>query len=179
MIRLIALIVPLALDTFAVAVAIGVAGLPRRDRLRLSAVMAGFEMAMPVAGFAAGRGVGGTLGAAAGYLAIAVLVGAGASMLRGGDEAGLAGAASLRGKQLVALGVGVSMDELAIGFTIGLLRLPVLLAVVVIGAQAFLAAQVGMRLGSRLGERVAEGAERLAAIALILLGVALLFERVT
>jgi putative Mn2+ efflux pump MntP len=48
--RLAALILPLALDTFAVSAAIGVAGIDKRQRLRLSLVFAAFEGLMPLVG---------------------------------------------------------------------------------------------------------------------------------
>ena len=44
------LLLPLALDTFALAAALGVAGLQRRDRLRVSLVFTAFEAGMPIAG---------------------------------------------------------------------------------------------------------------------------------
>jgi putative Mn2+ efflux pump MntP len=88
-------------------------------------------------------------------------------------------AARVHGLAVIGLGLSISLDELAIGFTIGLLGLPILLIVVLIGLQAFIAAQLGHRLGARLGEHVAEGAERLAGITLVALGVALLVQQVT
>jgi putative Mn2+ efflux pump MntP len=39
------------------------------------------------------------------------------------------------------------------------------------------AAQLGLRLGARLGERIREGSERLAGVALVVLGLALLAAR--
>ena len=46
-----------------------------------------------------------------------------------------------------------------------------------IGAQAFLLTQLGLRLGARIGEGIREGAERLAGVALAGLGLVLLGER--
>jgi hypothetical protein len=53
---------------------------------------------------------------------------------------------------VIGIGVSVSLDELAIGFAIGLvsLRGPPFSGAVLIGAQALLVSQVGLRLGSRL-----------------------------
>lgn len=73
----------------------------------------------------------------------------------------------------VVLGLSVSLDELAVGFTLGLLRLPTLLVVVPIGVQAFVLSQLGLRLGARVGSDVREGAERLAGLGLIALGLGL------
>jgi putative Mn2+ efflux pump MntP len=178
--KAIVFVIPLALDTFAVSAAIGVAGLPDPQRLRVSATFAGFEMVMPLVGFAVGRSLGGAVGGLADYLAIAVLVAVGVTMLRtDADEAAIARVATnTDGAAILALGLSISLDELAIGFTIGLLHLPILLVVLLIGAQAFVAAQLGHRLGARLGDRITEGAEKLAGVLLVLLGVALLIQRV-
>jgi uncharacterized membrane protein YfcA len=60
-----------------------------------------------------------------------------------------------RGLALIALGISISLDELAIGFTIGL------------------------AIGARIGERWRERAEQVAGVALILLGVYLITEQLT
>ncbi len=58
-----------------------------------------------------------------------------------------------RGLALIALGISISLDELAIGFTIGLAHLPVTAVIVAIALQAFLAAQLGLAVGAKIGER--------------------------
>jgi putative Mn2+ efflux pump MntP len=72
-----------------------------------------------------------------------------------------------QGIAIVDLGLAISVDELAIGFGLGLLGLPLVVAVVWIGVQAFCAAQIGMRLGSRIGKELRERAEQLAGVVLI------------
>lgn len=179
--KLIGLILPLGLDTFAVAAALGIAGLNRRDRIRVSALFTAFEMGMPLVGFFGGSLVGRAVGDAADYLAIAILIALGVYMLwpRGDEkeEQRLSLLARTRGFAAIGLGISISLDELAIGFTIGLLRLPVVLVVVLIGIQTFVVTQVGIGLGQQVGERIREGAERLAGVALGLLGVILLGEK--
>jgi len=64
----------------------------------------------------------------------------------------------------------VSLDELAIGFSVGLLGSSIGVAVVLIALQAFIVPQMGVRLGSKVGEEIREGAERLAGLALVVLG---------
>jgi putative Mn2+ efflux pump MntP len=83
------------------------------------------------------------------------------------------------GLAVVGLGVGISLDELAIGFSLGLTRLSVVEVVVAIAVQAFIAVQLGLRLGARVGDRLREGIERVAAVALILLGVVLAVEHLS
>src|SRR6266571_7997193 len=70
-------------------------------------------------------------------------------------------------------GVSISLDELAIGFTVGLLHLSLWLAIVLIGTQAFLFAQLGLRLGAHLNKTLRERSEQLAGLALIALAVLL------
>lgn len=74
--------------------------------------------------------------------------------------------------------MSISLDERAIGFSVGLLHLPLAWAIVLIGSQALLAAQLGLRFGARLGERVRERAERAAGLALVALGIVFLAERI-
>jgi putative Mn2+ efflux pump MntP len=175
--RLVALIVPLGLDTFAVCAALGMAGLPRRQRLRVSALMTAFEAGMPVVGLALGAPLGHVLGDAADYVAAAVLIAAGLYMvLAEDDEQEGERLASLHGWGAVALGISISLDELAIGFTLGLLRVPVVLVVALIAAQAFVMSQLGLRLGARISGGLREGAEKLAGVVLVGLGAVLVIE---
>lgn len=177
MVKLFALILPLGLDSFAVAAALGMAGRPARQRLRISLLVASFEAGMPLVGLALGAPLGHAIGAVADYLAIAILIAFGLFALLHGDEDERVAALSQRHGAALLLGLSVSLDELAIGFTIGLLHVPIAPVIVAIAVQAFVLSQLGLRLGARLSERLREGAERLAGIALTLIGVVLLVEK--
>jgi putative Mn2+ efflux pump MntP len=171
------IILPLALDTFALAAALGVAGIPPSRRMRTSLILALFEAGMPILGSLAGAGAGRFLGNLAGWTAIAVLGIAGVLMIRPGDdreEARLKLLARAQGVAIIDLGLAISLDELAIGFSLGLLGLPLPLLVMVIGVQAFVAAQVGMRVGSRIGARLRERGEQLAGSVLVGMALVLL-----
>ncbi len=175
--KFIALVLPLGLDTLGVALALGMAGLRPERRLRLSLLFAGFEALMPLVGVALGAPLGHAIGGAADYVAIALLSGLGLYMLLG-DEAesserltrlssgGVSGA--------ILLGLSISLDELAIGFSAGLLGLPVPALIVAIAVQAFAVTQVGVRLGGRARASASEVAEKLAAAALLILAAVLL-----
>ena len=178
--KIIALVLPLGLDTFAVSAALAVGGLSRQRRMRTSLLFAAFEGGMPLVGLAVGRPLGSTVGSAADYVAIAVLLVVGLHMLREdeSEEASELGSALDRGAlAAVALGISISLDELAIGFTFGLLRLPVVPVIGLIAGQAFFLSQLGMRMGERIGERVRERAERLAGATLALLAIGLLVAK--
>ena len=167
-----ALILPLGFDTFALSLAFGLAGITARERLRVSLIMTAFEGAMPLIGFFIGAGVGVGLGRIGNGVAVAVLVAVACYMLwpgkgeeREAERAGLL--RRTRGLALIGIGLSVSIDELAIGFGIGLLRAPLLLLVALIALQALVAGQLGMRLGSKLGEGVGELAERIGGVLLL------------
>jgi manganese efflux pump family protein len=172
--RLAALILPLALDTFTVSAAIGVAGIDKRQRLRLSLVFAAFEGLMPLVGFFIGARLGSVIGSEADYIAGGLLVLLGLFMLVSEDEddelQAVSRMARAHGLALIGLGVSVSLDELAIGFSVGLLGISIGVAVVLIALQAFIVTQLGVRVGARVGDGIREGAERLAGVALLLLG---------
>ncbi|HVC75955.1 MAG TPA: manganese efflux pump [Candidatus Micrarchaeaceae archaeon] len=176
------LILPLSLDTFVLGTALGAAGIAKQERLRMSLILTAFEAGMPVIGFLAGAGLGIAVGGLANYAAAGVLAAVGVLMLwRQGDEdeeQKVRLLESARGWAVLVLGLGISVDELAIGFGMGLLRLPFLLLIALIAVQAFLAAQLGMRLGSRVAENAREAAGRIAGGLLILAALLLVGEHI-
>jgi putative Mn2+ efflux pump MntP len=181
LLKLVLLLVPLAFDTFAVSAALGLGRPSKKERLRISLTFSVFEMVMPIVGLAAGRALGSAIGTIADYLAFGLLGLLGLWMLFEEDgvehgRAELLGRA--RGLALIALGVSVSLDELAIGFVIGLLHTPIWFAIAFIGAQAFLVAQLGLRVGAHFGQALRANAERAAGVALIVLGAVFLVQKV-
>jgi putative Mn2+ efflux pump MntP len=181
-VKLLALVLPLGLDSFAVAAPLGATGkLTGAARWRVAAIFVIFEAGMPLIGLALGAPLARAIGAVADYLAAAAVIGVGMWMLLHGDDDEQDNAGKFltaRGAAMVGLGISISLDELAIGFSVGLVRLPTVPVILAIGVQAFIVAQLGLRLGARVGERFREAAERLAGIVLICLGVFLIAERV-
>jgi putative Mn2+ efflux pump MntP len=179
--KLIALVLPLGLDTFAVAAAVGMLGTTPATRLRISILFPAFEAAMPLIGLALGAPLGRAIGDSADYVAIGVLLAFGLYTLLGSEareERSIARLAETRGiGALLLLGLSISLDELAIGFTLGLLRLPAGLVIALIAIQAVILTQLGLRLGNRLSERTRESAERIAGLALTGLAIVLLVEK--
>ena len=127
MLRLLAFVLPLGLDSFAVSAALGASGpLAARDRLRISLLFVAFEAGMPLIGLGLGASIARTLGNAADYLAAAALIGLGTWMLLSGEDQGKAARLTrTHGVALIGLGVSISLDELAIGVSLGLARLPI------------------------------------------------------
>jgi putative Mn2+ efflux pump MntP len=183
MLKLLAFVLPLGVDSFAVAAAIGAAQVTTAwQRLRISLLFVLFEGGMPLIGLGLGAALAHGIGQVADYVAAAAVIGIGGWMLFADDEGEEDKAARLttsRGLALIGLGISISLDELAIGFSIGLSSLPVTAVIVAIALQAFIAAQLGLALGAKIAERWRERAEKLAGIALILLGLYLVAEQLT
>lgn len=182
MLKLLAFLLPLALDSFAVAAAIGATQVTTAwQRLRISLVFTIFEGGMPLVGLGLGSALAHGIGHVADYLAAAAVIGIGGWMLLADEDEDdkAARIATSRGLALIGLGLSISMDELAIGFSIGLTRLPVIIVIIAIAVQAFLVAQMGLATGAKIAGRWRERAERLAGIALVLLGVYLVAEQLT
>jgi putative Mn2+ efflux pump MntP len=180
--KLLAFVLPLGLDSFTIAAAIGAAQpVTARQRLRISLIFVAFEAGMPLIGLSIGSSLAHVIGAIADYLAAAAVIGIGAWMLThhdDDDEQAAGRFMATRGTAVVALGISVSLDELAIGFSLGLIRLPLIPVLIAIGAQALLAAHLGLSLGARISEHLRERAGQVAGLALILLGGFLIAERV-
>jgi manganese efflux pump family protein len=180
-VKIVALVLPLALETFAVSAALAVGGPSIGGRRHRWVWFAASETGMPLVGLAIGHPLG-AIGKAGDYAAIALLFALAFHMLReteteGGPPSvqpldrggGISGVVAI-----TVLTASASLDELAIGFTVGLLRLPVAPVIAVIAVQAFAVSFLGMRVGNRVGERVREGAERLGGVAVALLATGLL-----
>ena len=181
MLKLLAFVLPLGLDSFAVAAALGASQVTTAwQRLRISLVFVIFEGGMPLIGLVVGSALARGIGHVADYLAAAAVIGIGVWMLLADneDEEDKAGRImASRGLALVGLGISISLDELAIGFGIGLERLPAGAVIAAIALQAFVAAQLGLAIGAKIAERWRERAERVAGIALILLGAYLIAQQ--
>ncbi len=157
------LILPLAIDTFVLAAALGVAGVRGSSGLRVTAVFTGFETVMPIVGMLGGALAGRLIGGLAGYFAIGFVLGAGLLILwprrnEELEESRVALLARTTGLALIPLGLSISMDELAIGVGAGLIGLPVVAMIAAIAVQAFAATQAGLHLGARASEAIRERA---------------------
>ena len=183
--KILLVVIPMGFDTFGLAVGLGLAGLPPERRLRIAALFAAFEAAMPLIGYAAGAPVASLIGGAASVFAGSVLIGLGVYVLAvearsqaQEDEGSRVLDRTQRGiGGALLLGLSISLDEFAVGVSAGLIGLSVLAVALAAGAQAFVVTYVGLRLGTRLGAAWQEASERIAGAAFIALGVLLIALR--
>lgn len=164
---------PLGTDSAALCTGIGAADrLTVRRRLTIAGTLTTFEAGMPVIGVLLAGVIGSELGDAARWIGGALLACLGVYMLRGGEDGDATAAAPIGVGALLLAGLAVSVDEIAVGVSLGLggVNLPVLVST--IGAVVFSATMAGLTLGGLLAKH-AERAGKLAGYALILLGVLL------
>lgn len=172
LLSLIALTIPLCIDSFLIAAAIGITKPSRAHTLRLSLMFAIFESGMPLVGLVIGHSISGSLGHAANLVAAGILIAYGFySVLRRGDETETAARLDrARGIAALLIGLSVSLDGLAIGFTYGLLDVPVILVTALIFIQAFVLSQIGFAVGGSLPLSFRQSGEKLAGIAIFGIG---------
>jgi putative Mn2+ efflux pump MntP len=77
---------------------------------------------------------------------------------------------NLVGSTLIVTGVGISVDELVVGFSIGLVGVPILMTIFLVAGQAFLFTMLGLTAGSKVKPYLGEWAEKFTGGTLLLLG---------
>ena len=111
MLRLLAFVLPLGVDSFAIAATLGAAAVSAKQRWRITAWFVLFEAGMPLLGLAVGAPLARAVGGVADYLAAAALVAVGLWMLLGGDEDAEEDKARqlLDARGLLVVGLGLSI----------------------------------------------------------------------
>jgi putative Mn2+ efflux pump MntP len=180
--RIVAFVLPLGLDTLAIAIALGLQGQPP---LRPALLFVVFETTMPLIGIIIGRLIGLWFETPAAYLGGLILLAVGLHAMREAwnqnNEGQCLSLGSLRG--MIVAGFGISMDEIAIGFPLGAQRLPIAAVLGAIAIQTFLVTAGGILVGRKISQKLGMHTSRLAGIAagaaFFLLGTYLILERLS
>ncbi len=178
---LLGIAVGLAMDAFAVAVATGIllGKVSGRQTFRLSFHFGLFQFLMPVIGWLAGLSLERYLGGYDHWLAFGLLGLIGGKMIHEAlREDGSTRTASdpTRGASLVILSVATSVDALAVGLSLGVLRVKIWYPAVVIGLVAAALTAAGMHIGAPLGNRFGRRMEIVGGLVLIGIGCKILFR---
>jgi manganese efflux pump family protein len=168
----------LASDAFAVSVGAGSSGATRdrRSMVRLSFHFGLFQFLMPIIGWLAGLRIEYLIQSYDHWLAFGLLLWVGVHMIRSADEVGdrFTLQDPSKGMMLVLLSVATSVDALAVGLSIAILRVSIWYPSVVIGIVTGITSFIGILLGQQFSKKVGKRAALAGGALLILIGVRIL-----
>jgi putative Mn2+ efflux pump MntP len=157
---------------FSVAVSIGMSDATAAMRWRIAAVFGVFEGGMPLVGLILGDSARKVAGGAGGYIGGALLIAVGGWQLlqatRSGGDHPLAATGTLR---LLVVGFALSIDNLLVGFSIGIRPVSLTEAVAVFTVVSVTVSLGGFELGKRIGSARNVPADCIAGSLLVAVGV--------
>ena len=179
LLELFVIAVGLSMDAFAVSICKGlsVRELKPKHALTVGVYFGGFQMLMPLIGFALGVRFQSFITSIDHWIAFVLLGLIGANMIRESrehDEENLSDSFSFR--TMLPLAVATSIDALAVGVTFAFLQVSILPAVCFIGATTFVLSCIGIRIGHVFGLKYKSRAELFGGAVLILMGIKILLE---
>jgi manganese efflux pump family protein len=182
------LAVGLAMDATAVAAARGMAArsLQFRHVLVISLLFGGFQALMPLIGWLVGARLGPTIQAWDHWVAFALLSAIGGKMLweaRAKHDTAAAPALRVdelfRIRVLLVLAIATSIDALAVGVTLPMLKAPFATSLVTIGVTTTVLSAIGVLVGRRFGAALGQRLDAFGGVVLIGLGLKILIEHLS
>jgi len=178
---LLTIAVGLAMDAFAVSVSLGssVRRVNKRHTLSVALWFGGFQGGMPVLGWLAGQSVRSYVVAWDHWVAFGLLTLIGSKMIVDSLLGrGAAGGAEVPGAgRLLVLGLATSVDALAVGVSLAMLRVRIWEPAIVIGIVTGVLSALGIELGEHvLGARLGKYAHLAGGAAVCGIGVKILVE---
>ena len=176
--ELLILAVGLSMDAFAVSSCKGLS----QQRLKAGHMVVtglyfgGFQALMPLLGFLLGAQFARFISGFDHWVVFALLAFIGAGMIRESREAACPADKGFSPKEMLPLAVATSIDALAAGVSLALLKVNIFWAVGFIGLTTFCLSALGVWVGHRFGARYKGGAELAGGIVLILIGIKVLAE---
>jgi putative Mn2+ efflux pump MntP len=169
----------LAMDAFAVSLGIGTTGqaTDSRARFRLAFHFGFFQGAMTLLGWLLGSTIAGFIGGIDHWVALVLLAYVGINMVRSGmnPEGECYQSNPSKGKTLMMLCVATSLDAMAVGLGMAMLRTPVLFPSLVIGVVTGALSTFGLFAGTRLGAAFGKRMEILGGLILICIGLRIVY----
>jgi putative Mn2+ efflux pump MntP len=165
------------LSNFGGAVGLGILPLTPRRRVEIIVTFLTMEVLMPLAGLLLGARLAQGIGNRAEIFAGIVLIAIGGFTLLETRRETKDLKIPVRRSRIVLLAVALSLDNLVVGFGLGLLRAPAVFAATFMGLASLVLTVIGLELGRRLGKRVGERSELLSGLVLIAAGVFVLLHR--
>lgn len=177
-VQLLILSVSLALDAVSVSIAQGIEIKEEKIKhaFRVAIFFGGFQAIMPLLGWLIGNGAKAYVTTFASWIAFILLIGIGIMMLREARSREREKNNILCSyKTLTLLGIATSIDAFVVGITLGLITIPLLLAVTTIGVITFALCLSAFLFGFHINKYCEGKLDIVGGIALILLGCKILF----
>ncbi len=183
-VNILAISIALAMDAFAVSISAGIQlkDVSVRQTFRLSWHFGLFQAFMPIIGWSLGMKVYSAIEKYDHWVAFTLLVLVGGNMLREAlfhdDSEEKSQKDPTRGSTLVLLSVATSIDALAIGFSISMLNVSIVLPAIIIGLVAAMFTIIGLHLGKKVSSfsKLSTYAESIGAMVLFCIGLNILYE---
>ena len=170
----------LAMDAFAVSVASGFAEKKLRFRyaFKIAFFFGLFQAVMPVVGWLMGFGLRGYIAEVDHWIAFGLLALVGGKMIYESFKLKEAeNSSSPHGIYvLLLLSIATSIDALAIGISLTLINVPIIMPAIVIGIVTFIFSYSGVYIGNRFGHFFERKIEALGGVILIGIGLKILIE---
>lgn len=181
-VTLMVIAVGLAMDCFAVSLGVGTTNFvdSLRSRLRLAFHFGVFQGGMTLLGWLVGNTVVQLIAAFDHWVAFALLVWVGGRMIREGldPECKPCREDPSRGRTLVVLSVATSLDALAVGLSLAMIRAQIFFSSLMIGLMSLLLSQVGIYAGRRLSVRFGKRMEIVGGCVLIFIGLRIVLTHI-
>jgi len=170
----------LSMDAFAVAVSSGIAARQVKviDALKIALFFGGFQAIMPTIGWLAGIGLRSFISGFDHWLAFGLLTIIGLHMIYESTrkERGEKRIDPTNIAVLFVLAVATSIDALAVGLSLSLLKISIIMPVIIIGGVTFALSLAGVFVGNKLGHFFEKKIEVLGGLILIAIGIRILVE---
>jgi manganese efflux pump family protein len=156
---------------FGASIGIGMSGATMATRVRVGLIFGVFEAGMPLVGLLAGQGAARALGGISGYAGGALLIAIGGwQLIQAFRASNQAPVPPPKTSRLLLTGFALSMDNLVVGFSLGAQHISLIQAVVVFAVVSVCLSVLGLEFGRRIGAVLEHGADYLAGIALMAVG---------
>jgi len=172
--------VGLAMDAFAVSISSGITikQLKLRHALKIAAFFGAFQALMPLLGWMSGRGIRGFIAGIDHWVAFGLLAAIGCKMIYESFRIGSIETRTdpLNLRVLLVLSVATSIDAFAVGMSLLLLNVPIIVPAAVIGTVTFVMCFAGVVIGDRIGHFFESKIEIAGGLILIAIGVRILLQ---
>lgn len=190
-ITIILVAIVLGADSFSLAMGMALRGVSRSYEYRFSVTVGVFHVIMPLIGLSLGMAAGKLLGVWAARAGAVVLIWLGVDMLLKGYRSSRPRSYKFNdGRKMMAekhkshqegwggillLATSVSIDALTVGFSLGTVKMPILLTVVIMGIMAGSMTLLGFKGGKLFGRLMGSYAQMIGGTVLVLLALKMVF----